>query len=87
MKTINCEAELLPDGHLVLPPEVMKQMKVRSHKNKNTKKRIIIFTDEARPHRLSRFCGKWQGDSDADDIIAEIRSDREKNARSDEIDL
>ncbi len=85
MKTINCEAELLPDGHLVLPPDVAKQIKVRS--NKSTKRRIIIFADEPRPHSLSRFCGKWQDDRDADEIIAEIRSDREKNIRSDEIYL
>ncbi|MCK4765311.1 MAG: hypothetical protein KAW12_24130 [Candidatus Aminicenantes bacterium] len=86
MKTITCEAELLPDGHLVLPPEVIKQIKTRS-KKKPTKRRIIILTDEPRLHHLSRFCGKWQDERDADEIIAEIRADREKNVRSEKVCL
>lgn len=85
MKTINCEAELLPDGHLVLPPEVVKQIKLRA--NQRNKRRIIIIEEESRPNRLSRFCGKWQDTRDADTIIAEIRADREKNCRSENIDL
>lgn len=86
MKTINCEAELLPDGHLVLPPEVVKQIKAKSNK-RPTKRRIIIFTDEPRQHHLSRFCGKWQDDRNADEIIAEIRADRDKNLRSEKAGL
>ncbi len=28
MKTIRCNAELTPDGQLILPPEVVKQLNV-----------------------------------------------------------
>lgn len=88
MKTINCEAELQSDGHLVLPKEVVKQIRTKVNKFKSITKRIIILPgNNNSTNRLSRFCGKWQDDREADEILTDIRSDREKNNRSDNINL
>jgi hypothetical protein len=85
MKTINCEAEILPNGHLVLPHNILKQIKIKP--NIRNKRKIIILNEEHRPKRLSRFCGKWKDERDADEIIAEIRNARQANIRSDKINL
>ena len=76
MKTIRCNAELTPEGQLILLPEVIKQLDVK----RKAKRRIIIF-DEKESHKcLSEFCGKWQDQRDADEIISEIYADREKKS-------
>jgi len=87
MKTINCEAEVLPDGHLLLPPEVAVQIKIKP--NSDNKRRIIILNDDEKtePNRLSRFCGKWEDERDADEIIADIMEGRRSNIRSDKVDF
>ena len=36
---------------------------------------------------LSRFCGKWQDDREAEEIVAQIYADRAKNMRSEKIGL
>ena len=83
MKTINCTAKLLPDGHLLLPTDVLKKIK----KKKNAAHRIIILNTDARKKGLSRFCGRWKDDRDADEIVSEIFKDRIDNNRSDRINL
>jgi bifunctional DNA-binding transcriptional regulator/antitoxin component of YhaV-PrlF toxin-antitoxin module len=83
MKTISCNAELTPDGQLILPPEVVKQLNVK----RKATRRIIILNDKKSKKNLGEFCGKWQDHRDADEIISEIYSDREKNCRSDKFNL
>jgi hypothetical protein len=83
MKTISCNAELTPDGQLILPPEVVKQLNVK----RKAKRRIIIFNEKKSQKSLGEFCGKWQDQRDADEIISEIYADREKNCRSDRFSL
>jgi bifunctional DNA-binding transcriptional regulator/antitoxin component of YhaV-PrlF toxin-antitoxin module len=83
MKTISCNAELTPDGQLILPPEVVKRLNVK----RKATRRIIILNDKESKKNLGEFCGKWQDQRDADEIIAEIYSDREKNCRSDKFNL
>lgn len=83
MKTINCTAELTPEGRLILPPEVVKQLKIKS----KTARRIIIFDEKKSRKKLTDFCGKWQDQRDATEIISEIYADREKNYRSDRFSL
>ena len=83
MKTISCNAVLTPDGQLILPPEVAKQLNVK----RKATRRIIILNDKESKKSLSEFCGKWQDQRDADEIIAEIYTDREKNCRSDRFNL
>lgn len=85
MKAIQCEVKVLPDGHLLLPAEIAEQIKPKT--DTKTTRRIIILNEKTQSHRLSRFCGKWQDDRDADDIIAEIMVSRSNNVRSDKIDL
>lgn len=82
MKTINCFAEFLPNGQMALPPDAVRQINIKPH----SKVRIIIF-GEARKGDLNRFCGKWQDERDADEIIAEIYADRLANTRSESIEL
>jgi len=36
---------------------------------------------------MSQFCGKWQDDREAEEIIAQIYADRAKNMRSEKIGL
>ncbi len=43
MKTINCLAELLPNGQMVLPPDVIGQMNMKPH----SKVRVIIFKESS----------------------------------------
>jgi predicted aspartyl protease len=83
VKTISCTAELTPDGQLILPPEVVKELNVKS----KATRRIIIFNEKKSKKSLSEFCGKWQDQRDADEIIAEIYAHREKNYRSDRFNL
>jgi hypothetical protein len=83
VRAISCTAKVMPDGRLALPPEVVKQLNVKRKKTR----RIIIFTDKAPREDLSRFCGRWKDDRDADEIIREIYADRDKNCRSDRFEL
>jgi len=83
MRTISCTAKVMPDGHLVLPPDVVKQLNVK----RKTTRRILIFNDKVQHGDLSRFCGRWKDDRDADEIIREIYADRDKNCRSDRFEL
>jgi hypothetical protein len=83
VKSISCNAELTPDGQLILPPEVVKQLNVKS----KATRRIIIFNNKKSKKNLSEFCGKWQDQRDADEIVSEIYADREKNSRSDRFHL
>jgi hypothetical protein len=83
MKTIDCEARVLPDGHLVLPPEVAEKIKVKPDAIET--RRIIIFEKNGQPTSLGRFCGAWKDERDADDIIEDIMADRRKNLRSEEM--
>jgi hypothetical protein len=68
VKAISCTAKLLPDGHLVLPSEIVRQLNVKTR----TTRRIIIFNEKSSKKSLSQFCGKWQDERDADEIISEI---------------
>lgn len=84
MKVLSCNVEILPDGQLVLPPEIVRRLNL---KKKNTH-RIIIMNQKATSKKsLSDFCGKWKDDRDADEIISEIYADRDKNLRSDRFSL
>jgi len=87
VNTIDCEAKVLPDGHLMLPPEVAQRIKFTA--GTWTIRRVIIFEEETKAptNRLSRFCGKWKDDRDADDIIAEVMEGRQQNSRSESMDL
>ena len=86
MKSISCTVELLPDGRLLLPPEVVKQLGIKTR----TTKRIVIFNDKTSSKTkrdLSQFCGRWKDDRDADEIISEIYTARARNCRSEEFNL
>ena len=83
VKAVSCTAELTPDGQLILPPEIVKKLNVKS----KARRRIIIFNEKESQKTLSEFCGKWQDERDADEIVSEIYTDREKNLRSEKFNL
>ncbi len=39
-------------------------------------------TEEEQENDLSRFCGKWQDDRDAEEIVSQVYAERAKNIRS-----
>ncbi len=44
-------------------------------------------TKENQDDDLSQFCGKWQDDRDAEEIVSQIYADRAKNVRSEKAAL
>jgi hypothetical protein len=78
MKAIEYIAEILPDGHLSVPDSVIKKFNLKSR----SKLRISIFPIKNDSKALARFCGKWQEDRRADDIIKDIYKSRSQNSRS-----
>jgi hypothetical protein len=44
-------------------------------------------TEQDQDDDLSRFCGKWQDDRDAEEIVSQIYADRAKNIRSEKAAL
>jgi len=83
LETFEYIAEILPDGHLSIPEFITKKLKLKSH----SKLRISIFPIVPKKKNLSRFCGIWQDDRDADEIIKDIYDSRSKNTRSERVKL
>lgn len=77
MKRNEYIAKVLPDGHLLLPPTFISRLNLKV----NSKIRILIIPDTDKSG-LNRFCGKWQDERSAEDIVSEIYSERKKNNRS-----
>jgi len=70
-------AKVLPNGYLSLPPTIFSRLNLKV----NSKIRILIIED-TKKRGLNRFCGQWQDERDAEDIVSEIYSKRNKNNRS-----
>lgn len=77
MKKNEYIAKVLPDGHLSLPPTLASRLSLKV----NSEIRILIIPDTEKSG-LNRFCGRWQDERSAEDIVSEIYSDRKKNNRS-----
>jgi len=77
MKKNEYIAKVLPDGHLSLPPTLASRLRLKV----NSKIRILILP-ETEKRGLERFCGKWQDERSAEDIVSEIEVERKKNNRS-----
>ncbi len=86
MKAIDCEADLMPNGHLILPKDIVKKIMKNATNFKSIKKRVIILNNSINHNKLDEFCGKWMND-DADEIVNDIRLNREQNNRSESIIL
>ncbi len=82
MEKIEYIAEVLPDGHLSLPKNIIKQLKLQAH----SKLRVQIQSEKKTKEGLSRFCGQWQ-DDDVEDTVNDIYHSRDKNIRSENIKL
>ena len=82
MEKIEYIAEVLPDGHLSLPENIIKKLKLKAH----SKLRVQIQPQEKSKRGLARFCGQWQDDN-VEDIVADIYDSRDKNARSENVKL
>ena len=84
MKAIEYVTEISPDGHFSLPPEMLQTLNLKA----NSTVRVLIFhKEEAEKKGLARFCGKWQDERSADEIVAEIYASRRKNNRTDGVTL
>jgi len=83
MKTIQCTVEVFPDGCMILPEDIVRKMNIKM----KSRLRILILNEEKPENNLNRFCGKWQDDKDAEDIISDIYKNRKNNFRSDRIEL
>jgi hypothetical protein len=77
MNKSECIVKVLPNGHLLLPPTIASQLNLEV----NSQIRILII-EENKKRGLSRFCGQWQDERDAEDIVSEIYSARHQNNRS-----
>lgn len=82
MEKIEYIGEVLPDGHLSLPDDIAKQLKLKAH----SKLRIRIEPQKQSKQDLTQFCGQWQ-DNNVDGVIEDIYTSRTKNNRSNNIDL
>lgn len=77
MKTIEYKANVLPDGHLSLPKSVKKRLRLET--NSIVKVKILKDDKENRKKRLEKrtgFCGSWEDERTADEIIYDIYSHR-----------
>lgn len=83
METFEYIAEILPDGHLIVPEAIIKKLDIKSH----SKLRISILPIETKKKGLSRFSGKWKDDREANKIVEDIYKSRSKNTRSEGIKL
>ncbi|MBL0701936.1 MAG: hypothetical protein JJV91_00450 [Desulfosarcina sp.] len=82
MEKIEYIAEVLPDGHLSLPESIIKQLRLKAY----SKLRVQIQFEKKTKRGLSRFCGQWQ-DDDVVDIVNDIYHSRDKNIRSENVNL
>ena len=75
--------EIRPDGYLAVPEDVIKKINLKSH----SKLRISILPIETKKKGLICFSGKWQEDRDAKEIVEDLYNSRNKNTRSQSINL
>ena len=84
MQAIEYTTRISPAGQFPVPPEILK----KTYLKRNSKVRVmLLFEDKKGKQELSRFCGKWQDDRDADEIINDIYEDRQQNFRSERVEL
>ena len=83
MEKIEYIAEVLPDGHLTLPENIIKQLKLKTH----SKLRVQIQPEKKTKQGLSQFCGQWQDDGDGENIVNDLYNSRDKNIRSETVKL
>ena len=76
MQAIEYITEMSPNGKFQLPLEFLKKF----HLDKKLKVKVLLLFDERKERKdINRFCGKWQDDRDANEIISEIYESRERN--------
>ena len=82
MKAVEYTTNISENGILPLPKEILKKLNIM----KSSKvKVVLLYEDESGKKDLLRFCGKWQDERDAHEIIKELYADRDKNIRSEVI--
>lgn len=66
----------------IIDPEAPAKVSAMNKKMKtktNATHRVVSIKPNESKNNLSRFCGKWKDDREADDIIADIYKDRTEN--------
>lgn len=80
MKAFEYITELSLDGQFTLPPALIYTI----HLQAPTRVRILVLCEEPSPvGALARFAGRWQDTRSAEEIVMELRADRDNNRRSD----
>jgi hypothetical protein len=79
-KAITFEGKLLNDGHLLIPEEIKRKLKL---KNGSIVNGIIksVFKEENHIEKLLRLSGSWKDSRSANEIIADIYSNRKSSGR------
>ncbi|MGD9731575.1 MAG: hypothetical protein AB7U45_05270 [Desulfamplus sp.] len=90
MQVIEYTTDISSNGTFSIPAELFKKIQLK----KNSQVRILVLYEEPSyqgesPSKkgIKRFCGKWQDDRDAHEIIDEIYQSRSRNSRSEEYQL
>lgn len=84
MKALEYTAEILNNGLLSVPPEILKQINIK----KNSKvKVLILYEEDGEAKSLGKFCGKWKDERTADKIVEDIYFNRKNNTRSEDFEL
>ena len=71
-------------GQLAIPEEILRQIHVKTHSPVRV---LILYEEQTDRKGLSRFCGAWQDDRDAEELVAEIYADRQQNTRTESVAL
>lgn len=76
MINVEYKAKVLPDGHLSCPEDIKKRLRLSN----GTEVKVIISVErkisESETEKKTGFCGIWQDDRDAQEIIRDIYSNR-----------
>lgn len=81
MLNVEYEAKVLPDGHLSCPESIKEKLRLSN----GTEVKVIIMIEEippafykslARTEKKTGFCGVWQDDREAEEIVQDIYSNR-----------
>ncbi|MBN1996999.1 hypothetical protein JW935_05560 [candidate division KSB1 bacterium] len=80
MESLEYIAEILPDGHLPVPEEILKKLPRKLHSKLHIK--ITPAENIVKKKSLAEFYGAWQDDREAEEIVQDIYNSRILNSRS-----
>jgi hypothetical protein len=81
MKAIEYVTTVSKDGRFSLPHDIMAQLDLTAT---NQVRILLLVPEKTTPPKtnLSQFTAVWEDDRNADEIVAEIYADRDRNIRT-----